>query len=531
MHAFATQWKTQIAQYPQQVIDEAQQLLSEQLDDNEQAELHYWIALGYRYLTKMDRCLDNAYQAERFYLKVSDSEGVAKSSNLIGVVYFYNGFYDKSMRYFYKAKLLAEEIKAIPTLCRIENNIGEVYRETEEFEQASLHYHAALTYALESQEPYFQAIILENLGQLFIHQNDFDQGYRYLKQSRELLLTQSDRSALADVENKIGALYLKKGEISKAEEQFHLAFQHIHPDGNRLYMAEILINLAELLELYEKSYEELLEEAKQIALSIDANHLLKKIYERLSRYYETKQNFSTALRYYKLYHQTEQAKESSIMRNKLQLLRVELNYSNDLHKLSTLNEQLTYEIDHQKSLFTQLKQSNLELSEEIYKDELTKVYNRKGLFDCMRSLQDAQHLVVLLDIDYFKSYNDNHGHVAGDEALYQVAQALLKALQSQSEEFCVARMGGEEFLLIVPAQNLEQCETIVNSVRTEIEALHLTYAPSEDAHYLTISGGGLLTKADVKNQFQEIYHQIDQLLYQAKQNGRNQIVLDYEGAY
>lgn len=512
MTTYDSIWKSQIIQEPQAVVDQATALLSsEERTIEEQAELHYWIALSHRYLTKMDQCLHHAYESEYRYEQLSDTDGLAKVTNLIGVVYFYNGFYEKAIRYFFKAKDLAQQQQNLPTLCRIENNIGEVYRETEEFGLSELHYQQALDYAKKSEELYFQAIILENLGQLSYHHNELEKAETYLLESRAFLQTLHDRSALADVENKLGLVFMKKEQLERAEEHFRIAFEQIQPNGNKLYLTEILINLAELLSDYDQSYLELLEEAQKSAIAIEAHHLLKKIYQKLSLYFEERRDYQTALSYYKQFHQTEQMMESSTMRNKLELLRVELNHSQDLNKMATLNEQLSYEIN--------------QLNEEVFMDELTKVCNRKGLHQYLSTSQATTYLLALLDIDHFKVFNDSHGHLAGDHALHQVAQALNRAVTAEAHDACVARLGGEEFIVIVPLLEEAKASKTIEKIQKEIRELQLPYSEHNKVQVVTVSGGALVTSEDVNEHFMELYKEMDHLLYQVKQNGRNQILL------
>ena len=512
MTTYDSLWKSQIIQEPQAVVDQATVLLSSEENTlEEQAELHYWVALSYRYLTKMDQCLHHAYESEYRYEQLGDDDGLAKVTNLIGVVYFYNGFYEKAIRYFFKAKDLAQQQNNLPTLCRIENNIGEVYRETEEFGLSELHYQQALDYAKQSEELYFQAIILENLGQLSYYHNELEKAETYLLESRAFLQTLHDRSALADVENKLGLVFMKKGQMEQAEEHFRVAFQQIQPDGNKLYLTEILMNLAELLSDYDQSYLELLEEAEKTAVSIEAHHLLERIYQKLSLYFEERRDYQTALSYFKQFHQIEQTMESSTMRNKLELLRVELNHSQDLNKMATLNEQLSYEIN--------------QLNEEVFMDELTKVCNRKGLQHYLATSQATTYLLALLDIDHFKVFNDSHGHLAGDHALHQVAQALNRAVTAESQDACVARLGGEEFIVIVPVLQGTDVQKILTEIQREIQELKLPYSEDNKAQVVTVSGGALVTSEDVNEHFMELYKKMDELLYQVKQNGRNQILL------
>lgn len=179
--------------------------------------------------------------------------------------------------------------------------------------------------------------------------------------------------------------------------------------------------------------------------------------------------------------------------------------------MATLNEQLSYEIN--------------QLNEEVFMDELTKVCNRKGLHQYLASSQAATYLLALLDIDHFKVFNDSHGHLAGDHALHQVAQALNRAVTAESQDACVARLGGEEFIVIVPVLQGTDVQKILTEIQREIQELKLPYSEDNKAQVVTVSGGALVTSEDMNEHFMELYKKMDELLYQVKQNGRNQILL------
>lgn len=523
LEEYVKQWQQDITKHPERIINEALQLLESCERVDQRATLHFWIALGNRYLTVMDKCLDHAYKSERHFRTLHDDEGLAKALNLIGVVYFYNGFYEKAVRYFYQAKTSADQVNAIQVACRANNNIGEVYRETGEFELSEKHYKEALELAIQSDELYFQAIIYENLGQLAFQSELLDVAFSYYQQSKELLLQLTDISALADIENKLGALYIRKRDFTQAENHLRMAYSYIQSGGNRLYKTEILLNLAELVQDFSFSYTELLIEAKELALSLDAHHLLRKIYEKLSSFHEKNEDFESALAYYKLFHQTEQAIESTSVRNKLELLRIEVKHSTDLSQMATLNEQLTYEIDHQRQVAEQLKQSNSQLKETTYKDELTKVYNRRGLIQYLATMRPGSYVFLLLDIDYFKHYNDSQGHVAGDHVLQQVASALETVVVQLTKDGIVTRMGGEEFLIVASCGDEQLPNKLIVSIQQEIKRLGITYEYNGKQQVLTISGGGIETTEQVKTHFETTYATIDRILYEAKQKGRNQI--------
>lgn len=524
------EWHARIPKDPQTVIDQAMQLLeTDTLSEHQQGELYFLTALAYRYLSKMAACLNYAYQAEQVFQRAECREGLSKTYNLIGIVYFYNGFYEKALKQFFQAKDIAKAIHDDKILCRIENNIGEVYRETEDFLYAKQHYQQALYHAEHLAELYFQAIILENLGQLHMMEDRLEKAYEYLMQSHQILIQQEDFSALADVENKLGLLFWKQGNATKAEHFYQQAYRRLANGGNQLYLSEVLLNLADLLSDYEASYRELLKEAEQVAAGMDAHQQLKKVYKRLSEHYERHRDFESALNYYRQYHKVEQVIEASVVRSKLELLRVELLQGTDHETLARLNEQLTHEIDHQKFLYKQLKKSNEQLSEEIYTDELTKVMNRKGLFHALPSFSGSLHLFILLDVDYFKKFNDVHGHVKGDEALKGVSAAMQHVVDQHVHAGIVSRMGGEEFLCVIAVEDDNQAKSLIQQLKQEIERIGLYYTVKPDKKSkLTISGGGLVTSRHVHRFFDQLYHRADQLLYDAKLQGRNRFVVEQD---
>ena len=520
-------WHALLHKEPQTVIDQAMQLLeTETLTEHQQGEVYFFISLAYRYLSQMAVCLNYAYQAEQVFQSLECQEGLAKTYNLIGIVYFYNGFYEKALKHFFQAKELAKSISDENILCRIENNIGEVYRETEDFLYAKQHYQQALFHAEHVNEPYFQAVILENLGQLHMMEDRLEKAYEYLMKSHGLLMNQEDISTLADVENKLGLLFWKQGDVNNAETFYQTAYRRLADGGNQLYLSEVLLNLADLVSDYEASYEELLKKAEQVAAAMDAHQQLKKVYKRLSEHYERWKDFESALHYYRQYHRAEQVIEAGVVRSKLELLRVELLQGTDSETLARLNEQLTHEIDHQKFLYRQLQKSNEQLSEEIYTDELTKVLNRKGLYHELSFMKGTLHLFLLLDVDYFKKFNDVHGHVQGDEALKAVAAAMQRMVDQHSRLGIVSRMGGEEFLCIVELETMNQAQALVEQLHQYIGKIGLYYTekPNKKSK-LTISGGGLVTSQDVQRHFDQLYHRSDQLLYDAKLQGRNRYVM------
>lgn len=178
---------------------------------------------------------------------------------------------------------------------------------------------------------------------------------------------------------------------------------------------------------------------------------------------------------------------------------------------------LMAEHDQLESSLENLKLLSLE-------DPLTGVGNRRAMEVELRHCQaQAERLqnnyaVALLDIDFFKKFNDTYGHQAGDEALRTVSQVAKGALRDSDRYF---RYGGEEFLILMPATTSEEALICAERVREQIEQMNL---PNENTErgFLTVSIGLVSSLA---GDWQDMLKQADKALYRAKSQGRNAVVL------
>jgi diguanylate cyclase (GGDEF)-like protein len=177
----------------------------------------------------------------------------------------------------------------------------------------------------------------------------------------------------------------------------------------------------------------------------------------------------------------------------------------------------------------QLKRQADALERLSHIDPLTGIANRRqfaGVFalEFRRAVRENQPLAVLMiDIDYFKGYNDLHGHGAGDDCLRQVVSALAKGLSRSGD--LVARYGGEEFVAILPATGSAAVHALAEKLRNSILALQLPYA-STTGDRLTISIGGATTGADPgADTPDDLLERADKMLYHAKETGRNRTVI------
>jgi len=163
-------------------------------------------------------------------------------------------------------------------------------------------------------------------------------------------------------------------------------------------------------------------------------------------------------------------------------------------------------------------------------DELTQLKNRRDFTNTIQRTitnyrqSDNFLCVAILDIDYFKNYNDYYGHPKGDECLRKVGEAL-KDLNNGMNIYA-ARIGGEEFALIWFQEDITETQNIALCVCEKIRSLNIRHEKSEIAPYVTVSIGVNVVRCGVLYDIETLYNLADKALYAAKKNGRNRVVIN-----
>ena len=183
-------------------------------------------------------------------------------------------------------------------------------------------------------------------------------------------------------------------------------------------------------------------------------------------------------------------------------------------------------VDELNTRSGQLAQERDQYADLSFRDALTGVYNRRALEETMERIPARTPLALLmLDLDFFKNYNDRFGHQAGDAALKAVAQATQKALLRDSDR--IFRYGGEEFTIILAGAGQYSAMTVAQRILEEVAALDLVH-PDSRTGKLTVSIGIAHRSFGEDADICEVLTHADQALYEAKTSGRNRIVL-FEG--
>lgn len=186
-----------------------------------------------------------------------------------------------------------------------------------------------------------------------------------------------------------------------------------------------------------------------------------------------------------------------------------------------------FDISERKKTEDQLLSLQKELEVLSFKDGLTNIANRRRFDSCFeleweRARRERRPLsLLLLDVDFFKQYNDLYGHIQGDKCLIAIAQTLSLALDGPRD--LVARYGGEEFIVLLPEADAEVARKVAERCQRLIQKQSIVHALSPHDHRLTVSIGAGSMAPGEWDRPTDFIKAVDQQLYAAKNNGRHRI--------
>lgn len=197
----------------------------------------------------------------------------------------------------------------------------------------------------------------------------------------------------------------------------------------------------------------------------------------------------------------------------------------DTNKMLVQNRVLEEHLEKSKTAVDELKKDLERVRHEAMTDGLTGLANRKAFDDSISRLSSectkngTIFSILMLDIDHFKSFNDNFGHQVGDQVLRLVARTLTDGIKGRD---LAARYGGEEFVILLPETNLAHAMILAESLRKSLAAKEvINRASGEFLGRITMSIG--VAQYYTSEDTDELIERVDAALYTAKHNGRNQV--------
>ena len=476
------------------------------------------IGVGYNIKSQYSKALYYFHQGVKLASSYPEHIYNSKLISNLALIYIHLQEWDKALINIDKAKELYNRsmLHELSVLGILDMNASYVYFNLENAERSRQYYDMAKKEITASDSIRLNALLLKTLSELYWLESNY----------KDALVTANHCIRYDGIET----APLQKGLCLKIKAKVDLEYQNI-----------------------DDAIESLVE-ATEIFTIIESKVYLNEVYKLLSLAYEEKGFPSLALDYYKLYSEGNERILFDRRQSEVFHLEEQFNTENIQKNIALLNTQSELNnlyVEKQKlrtrlvsaviiliafGLF-RLVRHNFSISkekdalvEQSTKDALTGLNNRyyyesmiKILNDNRAFYVDKKFTIAILDIDHFKKVNDTHGHDMGDIVLKKVADHLQTLLNDSDT---VVRWGGEEFVCLLLGSDHYECEVKLNRLRVAISKLSIMANQTEEL-VITISIGAVknLTIDDVLYTNKHCLHIADQYLYQAKEQGRNRVVI------
>lgn len=464
----------------------------------------------YYLLNYIDGMFRNLICAVDNLRKAGVHELEASAYNLLGIVSVNQGNAHFALDYYLTGLQICKKYKLIEETELLEYNIGSLYFKYQEYARAREYFLKSMQQRKNSERHFYTNV---SIASCYLEEGNLKKAKEYGEAAREIFVPPLDEitrlclwcfgARFCHREKNLENREYYIGKITDAVDK-NMPIMEIFED---LYIyGGMLLDTKHYLELQKmiQSMEQAVEQADILHLRMRLLELKIELYKKTG---EQQAYMAATAAYYELGQLAEQ--ENRYVINAVMDVR--------------------FSLEEEKRHSHEVEEENKILQKKSEMDPLTGLSNRFRLNEyAERAFQNAgvegdMLAIEILDIDYFKEYNDNYGHQRGDECLIKVADAL-KKLVAQGNIFC-ARYGGDEFMVIYESYTKEEVQNLAEQLKQEIAELKIEHTFSKIDDKVTISQGICIGIPKEGQRVWDYLYQADKMLYEVKNTTRNAIAL------
>lgn len=474
----------------------------------------YYVAEAYYRLGRKAELVDHAIGGITIQKAYGFYELEARSYNLLGVFFVNTGDYQSAMRYYLTGAELAKKYEMHHMLKIFYNNFGDLYLRLKEYEKAIFYFNQTKVLIDEHSDQMMTKVEREltcvrysNLIDAYLCIGKLDKA---LATSRELMSTISEsyyRNHPSMFYCILTRLNYAKGKKQQGHSSAKLFLNSVMEKTDLTLLSDIYLPMGEFF-----IEEGLLEEAKMLldylmSLTDEFSDPYQMVeFSKIAiHYYKTTEDHERLFVAYEQYYQANLAYELAMRTEKQKNIKIQL----DLYEA----------IQNQHHMM----EKNRELERMSEHDALTGLANRYSINKyCERMFQDGRKKhqkfgMIIVDIDYFKEFNDTYGHVEGDRCICAVAHAI----ETTAKGFLSARFGGDEFLVMTLNHEDDEMKEMAELISQSIQRLKIEHKGSKSASYVTVSQGIVNCIPTENDSVLDYIHMADIELYKVKKEKRN----------
>lgn len=484
-------------------FSEYEALCNPEKDRLDLAILYFYIGEAYFRLGKYEKTISNMNKSLLTEKPKDKKDFDASAYNILGLIFTFTGYEVIAMENYLTALSIAAKYHLHSRAAIIHINIGWLYRDLNDLSRAMKSYDDALMQLKKASDSnYYNVEILCHAyrGQIFCKLGQYQKALK-VKDTIEELFAKNDMLFYdVSVENFYIRIYDYLGDHKMVQKYLASFLEKASSSDDFLEFCEFYIDVCNytMEKGMKESARRLLDALHKNAAAIDLEFIRLQIQSLEVQYQQKYSNYEDYLDACRVY------------------LVILQHYDNAMKKAKLLS------IDLVTSL-AETKKEKARFEELSRRDSMTQLYNKNTIEFIIKEFLDDEWVglpaLVLLDIDYFKNVNDSFGHLTGDYVISSISALIEEYFQPDCS---IGRFGGDEFLILIEdAVTRPQLKKRLEKVREQIS--HINLGP-EGSYHISISCGVLFLEPKMKS-YEEVFLRVDQALYKAKANGRNQVVI------
>ncbi|HEX3023058.1 MAG TPA: diguanylate cyclase [Lachnospiraceae bacterium] len=488
---------------------------------------NFGLAFGYYYLGEINLREGNSLGTINYTMKalpIAEENNFYEINiqiyNALGIMFANEGDEQRSLDHYFKGLDIAVAYRHYILEGMIESNIGDLYQDLGDYETAI--YHTKRAYAASNRRKEAKTLlnlqlcnIFSNIALSYYCLNDFNQALDYCEKAKEKDKEASYRNLLPVIESIEARTYFKLGKLNDSYLSAVRCMDAAVDSEEIFDVFKACILVADLfMELHKnEDASKMIDIIRMYAKQLDSVYQWIETYDLLIRYYKHTKNEKMLTDAYITYYEWQQKSKRLIKESKLNSMR---------NRVALENARREQE---------RIQANNLQLKSISEHDALTGLANRYKLNKysniCFeKAVQLGTNLgIIIIDVDYFKEFNDTYGHLEGDRCIQNVAKVLSKM---KNTNCFPARFGGDEFFVIVTNYSDEQILDLAATIKKMVNGLQIAHEKSLVSKYVTVSQGIVNRIPDKDSSIDELISLADAALYNIKKLHRNNFLLNKE---
>lgn len=487
--------------------------------------------------------LADANQAMQYVSEINDDRLLAITLSTIAQIQLAIENYDSALKNIEDALAIFKANNDKVNISDTYNSLAIIYSVLGDYDSGIKYYQESERYD-ETKSPYNTASLYYNLAIAYVSKNEYDVAIEYYNKSMGQSEKVNDKNSLAFVQYGLAEVYLLQNKNIEAEEKLYPVFKIFKSTNDTLMVFNSYLMMSEIQISLKQHAESLmyLDLAGKLVKTLNTPSVKLSFLEKKLEYFEAEEMWKQALELKKQTSEIEKEIQENEKSKVVENIKIRFNAQFDKEEMAYLQQSISQE--KRKGLYLSglmlliflaiimvyfLYRSQRKIKKTLFylgiESELVQMPSRRETLKILKNyhknsqLQQEPLAIIMIDLDHFKQLNDTYGFTKGNQVMIHFAKVAKNIMPANG---FIGRLGGQEWLLILPNYNIDQINVLLKEIREMYNEPRLVSLPLD--YVLHFSSGIMISESNCTDVV-KVMKSVDEAMYQAKINGKNQDIM------